>query len=163
LRAEAREGTAPSTYSSSADTGEGTEVRAIAVAAEMACDPDAMTRVYHHVREVEADIPRGIGVTQRSFEEWRLQSIDVFDLIREADLLVVRDEEHDGVSFLRRPAGVPRVINHGSTGVARHVRRQGIALGRKGATAAFAPGQWRARVADVEQRPRAAPSCASVT
>jgi hypothetical protein len=71
----------------------------------MACDPDAMTRVYHHVREVEADIPRGIGVTQRSFEEWRLQSIDVFDLIREADLLVVRDEEHDGVSFLRRPAG----------------------------------------------------------
>ena len=72
------------------------------------------------------------------FDQWRLQSIERPGLIPEAYFLAVRDGEYVGVSFLRRPAGLPRVINQGLTGVARTARGRGIALALKVATATYA-------------------------
>lgn len=110
----------------------------VTLADEVARDPTALERVYHLVREVDADVPRVTPVTQLDFEQWRVQSIERPGLIREAYFLAVRDGEYVGVSFLRRPAGLPGVINQGLTGVARSARGRGIAWALKLATAAFA-------------------------
>ena len=113
-------------------------VKLVTLADEVARDPDALERVYHLVREVEADVPRVTPVTELDFEQWQRQSIERPGLIREAYFLAVRDGEYVGVSFLRRPAGLPGVINQGLTGVARTARGRGIALALKVATATFA-------------------------
>ena len=113
-------------------------VRLVTLADEVARDPDALERVYHLVREVEADVPRVTPVTELDFEQWQRQSIERPGLIREAYFLAVRDGEYVGVSFLRRSPGLPGVISQGLTGVARTARGRGIALALKVATATHA-------------------------
>jgi mycothiol synthase len=113
-------------------------VNLVTLADEMARDAGALERVYHFVREIEADVPRVTPVTELNFEQWRRQSIERPGLISEAYFLAVRDGEYVGVSFLRRPAGPPGVLNQGLTGVARSDRGRGIALALKVATAAYA-------------------------
>jgi hypothetical protein len=110
----------------------------VTLADDVARDPDALERVYHLVRKVEADVPRVTPVSKFDFEQWRRQSITRPGLISQAYFLAVCSDEYVGVSFLRRPAGLPAVTNQGCTGVARSARGRGIALGLKVATATFA-------------------------
>ena len=128
----------PGRYGDPHDLASSRGVRLVTLADEMARDPGALERVYHLVREIEADVPRVTPVTRLDFDQWRLQSIERPGLIRDAYFIAVRNEEYVGVSFLRRPAGLPRILNQGLTGVARSARRQGIALALKVATAAYA-------------------------
>jgi len=114
-------------------------IRIITLADEMQRDSSALQKAFELTEDCRMDIPSVDPPTRHTFEEFRIEDIDVPSALLDAFFVAIdKDGRYLGVSNLFRSLDDPAFLWQGITGVRSEARGKGIAMALKLRTVRYA-------------------------
>ena len=114
-------------------------IRIVTLADEMQRDSSALQKAFELTEDCRMDIPSVDPPTRHTFEEFRIEDIDVPSALLDAFFVAIdKDGRYLGVSNLFRSLDDPTFLWQGITGVRREARGKGIAMALKLRTVRYA-------------------------
>ena len=114
-------------------------IRIVTLADEMQRDSSALQKAFELTEDCRMDIPSVDPPTRHTFEEFRIEDIDVPSALLDAFFVAMdKDGRYLGVSNLFRSLDDPTFLWQGITGVRREARGKGIAMALKLRTVRYA-------------------------